>query len=98
MAPLTGYFIASKASIKAIPPNLRSNGYTRATALGTKAEWYMFLAASNVVADDDSVLMPNDNPVTGRWHKYAVPNFDTILTDYTGAILVDPTNGNILHT
>ena len=30
----------------------------------------MFLAASTSSVDDDSVLMPYDNPLNGRWHKY----------------------------
>ncbi|MFN6475372.1 hypothetical protein [Nostoc sp. DedQUE07] len=70
MAPLTGYYIADKASIKALTPSQRSNGYTRATSIETDAEWYMFLAASTAIADDDAVLMPDDNPTMGRWHKY----------------------------
>ncbi|MHC5779307.1 hypothetical protein [Nostoc sp.] len=71
----TGYFIADKAAIKTLTSVQRSNGYTRASYSGTDsspdAEWYMFIAASSAGADDDSVLMPNDNPPTGRWHKYA---------------------------
>ncbi|AUB37530.1 hypothetical protein COO91_03475 [Nostoc flagelliforme CCNUN1] len=70
MAPLTGYYIADKASLKALTPSQRTNGYSRATSIGTDSEWYMFLAASTANADDDAVLMPNDNPPTGRWHKY----------------------------
>lgn len=71
MAPLTGYFIADKTAIKALTPSQRTNGYTRSTSIGTDVEWYMFLAASTATADDDLVLMPDDNPTTGRWHKYA---------------------------
>ncbi|MFN6538108.1 MAG: hypothetical protein RM021_017420 [Nostoc sp. EkiNYC01] len=70
MAPLTGYFIADKAAIKALTPSQRANGYTRATITSNDTEWYGFSAGSTATADDDNVLMPDDNPATGRWHKY----------------------------
>ncbi|MFN6474185.1 MAG: hypothetical protein RMY36_031520 [Nostoc sp. SerVER01] len=71
MAPLTGYFIADKAAIKALTPSQRANGYTRATITNGDIDWYGFLTASTATADDDNVLMPDDNPSAGRWHKYA---------------------------
>ncbi|MEH2456965.1 hypothetical protein [Nostoc sp.] len=71
MAPLAGYLIDSKTLIKALTPEQRTNGYSRATTIGTNAEWYMFISSSTSAADDDLVLIPNDNPTTGRWHKYA---------------------------
>jgi hypothetical protein len=64
--PLTGYSRVDKETIKAIPPENRSDRYT----LATEPEWYMFIAASTATANDDLVLIPNDNPAAGRWHKY----------------------------
>ncbi|MEH2067922.1 MAG: hypothetical protein V7K47_07100 [Nostoc sp.] len=71
MSPLTGYFIADKEAIKALTPSQRANGYTRSTTVNNDIEWYGFVAASTATPDDDLVLMPNDNPANGRWHKYA---------------------------
>jgi hypothetical protein len=71
MPPTATYFIASKAAIKALTSDKRTDGYSRAVASATDPDWYMFLSASTANADDDLVLMPDDNPTTGRWHKYA---------------------------
>jgi len=76
--PLTGYYITDKPTIMALTATQRANGYTRATSIGTNAEWYMFIAASTALADGDLVLMPNDNPTTGRWHKYAVNRVNSL--------------------
>ncbi|BBD69536.1 hypothetical protein NIES4072_31310 [Nostoc commune NIES-4072] len=67
----TGYAIANIAAIKALAPNQRTDGYTRqaqSDATGNPA-WYTFLAASTAKDDNDLVLLPNDNPGNGRWHK-----------------------------
>lgn len=67
----TGYAIANIAAIKALTLSQRTDGYTRqaqSDATGNPA-WYTFLASSTASADDDLVLLPLDNPSTGRWHK-----------------------------
>lgn len=73
--PLTGYSRLDKEVIKAIAPENRSDRYTLAVSSVEpgiiEPEWYMFIAESTAEPDDDQVLMPNDNPEAGRWHKYA---------------------------
>ncbi|MBN3951932.1 MAG: hypothetical protein HWQ38_37900 [Nostoc sp. NMS7] len=67
----TGYAIADIPAIKALTPLQRTNGYSRqvqADAAGLPA-WYTCISASTATPDDDLVLLPNDNPTTGRWLK-----------------------------
>ncbi|QSJ14116.1 hypothetical protein JYQ62_19410 [Nostoc sp. UHCC 0702] len=70
MPPTPGYF-ETKSQIKARTSSQRANNYSR-SSLDDDGNpcWYMFLAASTSSVDDDSVLMPYDNPLNGRWHKY----------------------------
>ncbi|MDJ0677599.1 MAG: hypothetical protein QNJ36_19820 [Calothrix sp. MO_167.B42] len=71
MPPKTGYAIADINAIKAIPPEDRADGYSRLAKSypSTDPAWYTFIEASTANGDDDLVLLPNDNPTTGRWHK-----------------------------
>jgi hypothetical protein len=88
MAPLATYY-ATKATIKALAPTQRRDGYTRATRTDNgDPEWYMFVAASTANVDDDLVLMPDDNPPVGRWHKYAAMrgSSDSSSSNFDGGI------------
>lgn len=69
--PSTGYAIASLAALKAIAPTDRANGYTRLVLSDAenKPAWYTFLATSTLAGNDDTVLLPSDNPSAGRWLK-----------------------------
>jgi hypothetical protein len=69
MAPTTGYF-RTKAAIKARSSSNRANGYFVSALSGNQLKFYVFVSASTAKADDESVLMPDDNPATGRWHEY----------------------------
>jgi hypothetical protein len=68
MAPQVGYSILSISAIKAIGAEDRVNGYCRITR-GNFNSWYMFVESSTAIPDEINVLLPNDNPTTGRWHK-----------------------------
>ena len=63
----TGYAIASITSLKALTSSQRTDGYAR--LVKNIPAWYTFSSSSTATADDDAVLMPNDNPPTGRWIK-----------------------------
>ncbi len=67
----TGYAIASIAAIKALTSSQRTDGYSRLvkTDANGKPAWYTFISATTATADNDLVLMPDDNPSTGRWLK-----------------------------
>jgi hypothetical protein len=67
----TGYAIANISAIKALTPSQRTDGYTRQAQSDPSGNpaWYTFLALSTASPDDDLVLISNDNPSTGRWHK-----------------------------
>jgi hypothetical protein len=67
MPPTATYSIADKTAIKALTADNRSDGYSRLCR--ANSTWYIFRSASTTTADDDNVLLPNDNPSTGRWHK-----------------------------
>ncbi|MEH2148617.1 hypothetical protein [Nostoc sp.] len=62
----TGYAIASIAALKALTSSQRADSYAR---IVKSVAWYIFDASSAATADDDLVLLPNDNPSTGRWIK-----------------------------
>ncbi|MEH1777112.1 hypothetical protein [Nostoc sp.] len=62
----TGYAIASIAALKALTSSQRADSYAR---LVKSVAWYIFDASSAATADDDLVLLPDDNPSTGRWIK-----------------------------
>ena len=62
----TGYAIASKSALKALSSSQRADSYAR---LVKSVGWYMFDASSGSAADDDLILMPDDNPSFGRWIK-----------------------------
>lgn len=67
----TGYSIADIAALKALTSSQRIDGYSRlvkADASGNPA-WYTFIAASTATPDDDTVVLPDDSPGTGRWIK-----------------------------
>lgn len=66
-----GYTIANIAAVKALTDSQRTNGYARLvlSATGAKQSWYVFISASTATADNDLILMPDDNPSTGRWFK-----------------------------
>ncbi|MBN3875245.1 hypothetical protein [Nostoc sp. JL23] len=66
MAIQTGYAIASIAALKALTSSQRADSYAR---LVKSVGWYMFDASSTATGDDDLVLLPDDNPSTGRWIK-----------------------------
>lgn len=66
MAIQTGYAIASIAALKALTSSQRADSYAR---LVKSVGWYMFDASSTATADDSLVLLPDDNPSTGRWIK-----------------------------
>lgn len=63
----TGYAIASIAALKALTPEERTDSYAR--LVKSVPAWYMFDAGSSDAGDDDAVLIPDDNPTTGRWIK-----------------------------
>jgi hypothetical protein len=67
----TGYAIANIAALKALTDSQRISGYTRLVKSDTKGlpAWYTFIDSSTATGDDDSVLLPNDSPTTGRWLK-----------------------------
>lgn len=67
----TGYAIADIPTLKTLSSTQRTDGYSRqvkADVSGIPA-WYTFLNASTATGDNDLVLLPNDNPTTGRWLK-----------------------------
>lgn len=67
----TGYAIADIATLETLTSSQRVDGYSRlvkADANGNPA-WYTFISASTATADNDSVVLPNDSPSTGRWIK-----------------------------
>jgi len=68
MAPIAAYSILDIDAIKAITPSGRVDGYCR-IARGINNGWYMFIASSVSDADNYNVLMPDDNPTEGRWHR-----------------------------
>ena len=82
-----GYAIANIAAIKALTESQRTNGYTRLvlSATGAKPFWYVFINASTDTADNDLILMPDDNPGSGRWFKIA-SNIE--LTTKTDKLLI----------
>lgn len=65
--PSTGYAIPTITALKTIAPTDRTNGYTR-LVLSSNA-WYTFNSASTAAGDDLDVVVPADNPTSGRWLK-----------------------------
>ena len=65
--PEVGYS-ASIKEITSISPSDRVDGYCRITR-GISNNWYMFVASSEATPDGINVLIPDDNPDKGRWHK-----------------------------
>lgn len=61
-------YAITKAALKALTTAQRIDKYARHVDDGTgKYRWFTFVSASAVVADDINILMPDDNPDTGRW-------------------------------
>lgn len=67
----TGYAIADIPTLKALTSSQRVDGYSRQVNNDANGcpSWYTFINASTATGDDDLVLLPNDNPSTGRWLK-----------------------------
>jgi len=68
---LAGYQVADIAALKAIAPQTRFDGQSRMVVTDPqgKAGWYIYRAASTNTADDDWVVIGNDNPVAGRYER-----------------------------
>ena len=67
-----GYTVANLAELKAIPVEERENGFVKVVKDTNDfdiAGWYVFVASSGWVPDDKLVIMPDDNPAQGRYHK-----------------------------
>ena len=67
----TGYQIADIPTLEALTSSQRTDGYARyveSDSVGNPS-WYMFKASSTATADGNLVVIPNDNPSTGRWIK-----------------------------
>lgn len=64
---LPGYAIPNISSLKAIIPVEREDGLALLVC-GDSPDWYVYVADSIRTADDNTVLMPLDNPEQGRWH------------------------------
>ncbi|MBD2437372.1 hypothetical protein [Nostoc sp. FACHB-110] len=62
---LVKYAIADIDALKALTSSQRTDGYAR--LVKSNPAWYVFIAASTAVADDDLVLEPDDG--IGRWLK-----------------------------
>lgn len=81
MAPKAEYSISNIQAIQAITSENRSDGYCRVLKGKTNASWYMFVAASTATPDGINVLIPDDSPAAGRWHKtnnnYSLPGILT---------------------
>ncbi len=81
-----GYF-QTKAQIKALGTSDRFDGLTffvQSLKNVIVPESYMFVASSTLTADDDDILIPSDNPTTGRWHKFA---FNRASPSFGGQII-----------
>ena len=76
----TGYQIANITALQALTSGQRVDGYARfvETDAYGKPSWYMFVAASTATADGDLVVMPSDDPSTGRWLKSGAANNGSI--------------------
>lgn len=82
-----GYTIANIAALKALTESQRTNGYARLVLSTTSGKpfWYAFIAASTDTADNDFILIPDDEPTSGRWIKSAeaFSVLGTILTGFS---------------
>jgi hypothetical protein len=62
-----GYSI-TKTALKALTAGQRIDKYARHVDLGNgKHYWFTFVSASDATPDNISIIMPDDNPATGRW-------------------------------
>ncbi|WP_414755542.1 hypothetical protein [Anabaena sp. CCY 9910] len=61
----TTYTITSINSLKALTPSQRTEGYAR--LVKAVPAWYIFDSNADTAADNNQILMPDDNPATGRW-------------------------------
>lgn len=61
-----GYSI-TKTALKALTEEQRVDKYARHVDLGDRYRWFTFVASSSAIPDDINILMPNDEPETGRW-------------------------------
>lgn len=76
-APTIPYAVATIDDLKALTAENRADGYTKLAR--SVAAWYTFVAASTANGDDDLVLMPNDNPSTGRFLKTGAPLYSWVV-------------------
>lgn len=81
--PSNGYAIATISALKAIANTDRTNGYSR-LVLSINA-WYTFNSASTATGDDNDVVVPADNPASGRWLKTAASLGGAIASSQKGA-------------
>lgn len=98
MPPQAGYAIASITDLKAIGPEHRTEGYARLVI--EKDAWYLFRSDLSNAGDDDLIVVPDDNPVSGRFIKSGGSNngsWKVINQDYDAALgdrlIVDTING-----
>lgn len=67
------HFVADLAALKAIPASsVRADGYLKLVltpATGEMPTWYTYVEDSALGAFGTIVILPDDNPVAGRWHK-----------------------------
>ncbi len=76
----TGYKIADIPTLQGLTSSQRTDGYARFVESDANARpsWYMFIASSTAAADGDLVVMPSDNPTTGRWCKSGAAASSTV--------------------
>jgi hypothetical protein len=82
------------ATLKAIPSSLYKNNQVR--FVYSKQTFYYFDETSTLADNGDSVLLPNDNPVTGRWKilTFSIPDGSITLEKLDDAVL-ETFQGNI---
>ena len=66
------YAIANLTALTALTSPERVDGYSRLVKSDAEGNqnWFTFIAGSSAVANSDTILIPNDNPTTGRWFKH----------------------------
>lgn len=98
MVPSTGYAISSITDLKAINAENRADGYSRLvkSSIDGKPAWYTFVATSVEPGDDNLIIVPDDNPASGRFLKlghFGGGTKNSVLTADT-TWYVDSTNGS----
>lgn len=67
----TGYAIADLSALRAISSDKRADGYARLVVNGNNGNsaWYVFQFSNTFDDDGDQIIIPDDNPSSGRFVK-----------------------------